>query len=85
MFKERLIEKPEVQVLLQKLSQDRSPATNTYSEIIYLLDEIMQKIDKIDVILNKFDNTLEKIEKEYDPNYLTPQQTGMSPGRCPIA
>lgn len=85
MFKERLIEKPEVQVLLQKLSQDRSPATNTYYEIIYLLDEIMQKIDKIDAVLDKFDKNLIKITEEIDdPNKLTPQQTGMSNGRCPI-
>jgi len=76
MCNEKLINKPEVQVLLQQLSNDRSPATNTYKEIIYLLDEITEKLIRIDATLDQLKND--------DPNTQTPQQTGMSAGRCPI-
>jgi hypothetical protein len=71
-------------MLSQQCNYDITSTTDVYQEVKVLLNEIMRKLDQIDVVLGKFDNTLDKIEKEYDPNRLTPQQTGMSDGRCPI-
>jgi len=91
MINQKLIDKPEVKELLQKLSDDKSPAKDTYKEIISILDEITDKLNKIDL-------TLERM-LEGDPNTLTPQKTCcmspenctspgrccMSPGSCPIS
>lgn len=58
----------------------------TYAEIFRTMNSIFKSLGSIEAKLEIMTRNIKDIkdDKEKDPNKVTPSESGMSPGRCPI-
>lgn len=58
----------------------------TYAEIFRTMNSIFKSLGSIEAKLEIMTRNIKEIkdDKEKDPNKVTPSESGMSPGRCPI-